>query len=271
MSIGCLAFPFPAVEEACEIDMTAESVTTKVERLEERVGNHIHFFWSVAAFQFLCLGGLLWLTLQTRTTVNGIAKVEANAPARIVASLLNNPVAGPSEAQANLAAAASVLQTAKIGKVKPDPEKLKAISDKLIDDQKQYPEMPQVWQTTGVFINYKFQVLLPSADEINKSAAGKNCRQQVKIPGSFRFEHCEINLEDIAFNISNVTANGQHVPFQFINCIVHYSGGPLPDAPMEFSNSILILHITVVPPKSAIEVMRQLAQADTLNHITLQG
>jgi hypothetical protein len=251
--------------------MAQDTLARTVGKLEERVKNHITFFWSVAAFQFLCLGGLLWLSLQTRTTVNGIAKVEANAPAQIVASLLNSPVTTSSEAQANLAAAASVLQSAKIGKIKPDSAKLKAISDKLIDDQNQYPELPQVWATTGIFINYKFQALLPSAAEIAAKSGGKVCGTQVKIPGTIRFENCELNLEDVAARFINVKENGQHVPIQFINCVVRYSGGALPDAPMEFQNSVLTFRITVVPSRKAINAMRQFAQTETVDRITIQG
>lgn len=264
-------YEFPPVPLESEENMaSAAELTTELGKLEERVANHIKFFWVVVGFGFVWLGVLTGLLYQTKTSVNGIAKVEANTPAQIVAALLNNPVTTEHDAQENLAAAASVLQTAKIGKVRPDPEKLKAISDRLIDDQSQYPEMPQVWQTTGVFINYKFQVLLPSVSE-RTAAVGKNCHQEASLPGAFHFEGCEVSLEDLASKYSHNTDNGKPVPFQFINCIVHYSGGALPDGPMEFSNSILVFQITAVPPRNATKAMQQLEQADVLDHITLQG
>jgi hypothetical protein len=72
-------------------------------------------------------------------SIHHVENAQANAPAQIVASLLNNPAATTSEAQANLAAASSVLQASKIGTSKPDLAKLKAISDKLLTDQEKYP------------------------------------------------------------------------------------------------------------------------------------
>jgi hypothetical protein len=254
-----------------EIDMAQDSLGIKVTRLEEKVQNHITFFWAVAAFQFLCLGGLLTLSLLTRSTVNGIAKVEANVPAQIVASLLNNPAATTSEAQANLAAASSVLQASKIGTSKPDAAKLKAISDKLLNDQEQYPELPQVWKTTGVFINYKFQALLPSAVEVEANAAAKTCKFSATIPGTIKFENCNVNLEEVAAHYINVRSNGQHVPIEFVSCLVRYNGGGLPDTPMHFINSILTFNVNIVPPRNAISAMRQLAQADTVSDFTIKG
>jgi hypothetical protein len=269
--MACLNFPLFTSEIRDENDMVQETLVTKVGKLEERVHNHITFFKWAFAGAFAWLAWITLLLFQTKSAVTNVAKTEANTPAQIVASLLNSPTATQSEAQANLAAAASVLQSSKIGKVKPDSTKLKAISDKLLDDQRQYPELPQVWQTTGVFINYKFQALLPSATAINEESAGKPCNEKFQVPGSIRFENCEINLEKVAADIHNVTSNGQHIPIRFANCVVHYSGGALPDAPMEFENSILTFHVEVVPPRNAINAMRQLAQANTLDHINIQG
>ena len=243
----------------------------RLDVLDERVTNHIKFFWVVVAFGFLWLGALTTLLIQTKSAVSGIALSQANVPAQIVASLLNNPVINQSEAQANLAAAASILKNTKIGKIKPDAAKLKAISDKLVDDQNQYPELPQVWKTPGVFINYKFQALLPSADKISRDAAGKTCHEHIIIPGTIGFENCEMNLEEVASRFSDNRVNGQLVPIKFVNCIVRYSGGALPDEPLEFQKSIMIFNITTVPPRKAIAAMRQLAQADTVYAFKIEG
>lgn len=270
--MACLNSPLFLPEVCDEIDMAnAAELTSRLDKLEERVANHIKFFWVALGAAILSVGGLALLILQTRSNVSGIATAQANAPAQIVTGLLNSPVSTQNDTEANLSAAASVLQTAKVGKVKPDAAKLRAISDKLIDDQRQYPEMPQVWATTGAFINYKFQALLATAVQVSASAAGKTCNLHVNLPGAIKYENCEVSLEDVASHFSNDTVNGEHVPIQFINCVVHYNGGGLPDAPMEFQNSILTFHVTVVPPRDAIDAMRQLAQAETFDRFKIKG
>lgn len=131
--------------------------------------------------------------------------------------------------------------------------------------------MPQVWNTTGVFINYKFQALLPSAATVEANAAPKTCQFRGTIPGSFKFKNCNVSLEEVASRYTNVTYNGQHVPIEFVNCLVSYNGGGLPDAPMHFLNSVLTFHVDTVPPRNAISAMRQLAEADTVSDFTIKG
>ncbi len=65
--------------------------------------------------------------------------------------------------------------------------------------------------------------------------------------------------------------NNEHVPIEFVDCIVHYSGGALPDAPMEFEHSIIEFHVNIVPPQRAMDAMRQIAEADALDRITIKA
>jgi hypothetical protein len=181
-----------------------------------------------------------------------------------VASLLNSSVTTPSEAQANLAAAASVLQSSKIGKIKPDSSQLKAISDKLVEDQNQYPELPQVWETTGVFINYKSEALLPASLKPASMAYGMDCGNggmNIK-NGVATFTNCEVSLDHLI--------NGA-ISINFIHCIVHYHGGPISPAPMTFYGSIFRFDVIGLPPPRGIHVLRELAATESIGNVTISG
>lgn len=270
--MACLNFLLYEFDSYDQTEKANEMTTaTDLAKLTEKVEGHIKLFTIVVSFGFVWLGVVSWVLWGIHGQLGNVEKAQANTPAQIVASLLNSPVTTVDEAQANLAAAASVLQSSKVGKVKPDSAKLRLISDKLEDDQNQYPGLPQVWATTGAFINYKFQALLPSATEISASVSSATCKRSGTMPGNFQFENCDISLEDVASQISGNKVNGQLVPIRFVHCILRYSGGNLPDEPLEIQNSLLIIQVTVVPPRKAIDAMRQLAQASVVEHITLNG
>jgi len=270
--MACLNFPLCVLNECEENEMaTNQDLTTRLDKLEERVANHITFFWGATALGFACMGALALLVYNTRSTVVQVAKAQANVPAQIVASLLSNPATTPSEAQANLAAAASVLKSTKVGKTKPDSVKLEAISDKLLDVQKQYPEMPQVWATTGAFINYKSEALLKNASQISETASPRPCTRAIGFQdgGGMTFTGCIISLEAAAGMMINVTFNGKPGRFIFKNCVVEYSGGALPDGPIIFENSVFRFSVNIVPTRRGTQTMLSIAKADNLNMITI--
>ncbi len=272
MSTDCLPLS-PLSIAACDTceGVMAETITTKLARLEERIDNHIKFFWVVVAFQFACLGGLLWLGLQSKSSINTIAKTEANAPAQIVASILSSRPSSPTEAAASLDAASAIFKTAKVGKTRPDASKLKNVAEQLTNAQNAFPDLPQVWNTTGAFIGYKFQALLPTAAKVREQVGGTACTTAIQLPGSLRFENCEVSLEDLARRFHRNTQNNHPAPFELVNCIVRYSGGALPDAPITFRNSLFIFEITAVPPRNAERLMNELARTDHIEQVSFSS
>jgi hypothetical protein len=62
---------------------TAAELTTIVARLDERVKNHIRFFWTAVAFGFLWLAALTGLVIHTSQSVDRVAKAQANAAAQL--------------------------------------------------------------------------------------------------------------------------------------------------------------------------------------------
>jgi hypothetical protein len=71
---------------------TAAELTTIVATLDERVKNHIRFFWTAVAFGFLWLAALTGLVIHTSQSVDRVTKAQANAAAQVGSSRLDRPV-----------------------------------------------------------------------------------------------------------------------------------------------------------------------------------
>jgi hypothetical protein len=63
-----------------------------VATLDERVKNHIRFFWTAVAFGFLWLAALTGLLVHTSQSVDRVAKAQANAGAQMGANRVDRPV-----------------------------------------------------------------------------------------------------------------------------------------------------------------------------------
>lgn len=244
----------------------AAELTRQVDRLEERVSNNIKFFWVVVGAGFIWLAAITGLLIRTNGTVNRVEQAQANAPAQIVASLLNKPTTSRSELSDDLNAVSTILRSSKLTPKKPDPSTVKSVAAKLSAVQQQYPDLAQVWETTGVFINYKSKEL-PSSATLGITK-GSHCEMTVGRDGAV-FSNCEVTLEDLAQRMHNITINGSPAPFRFINCIIYYSGGPIPAKTLTFVNSIFRFSVPVVPSREGMIAMEQLTTADIGNTVEI--
>ncbi|HEY5175524.1 MAG TPA: hypothetical protein VII95_08175 [Terriglobales bacterium] len=238
------------------------SVNEKVAILEERVSNHIKFFWVVVAFGFAWLGAITVLVYHTNTTVGRVEKAQADAPTRIVAGLLNNLNVPTAQMTVNLEAVSTVLQNSRVGRIKPDRTSLKTVADKISDVQRQYPDLIQAWQATGAFIGYKSEAIAPDLSKVLSVANHPSCEERMD-PDGWTISNCETSLEDVALRIRNTRINGKPATFKFVNCIMHYSGGPLPGYQLTFYNCILRFQVQTVPSREAMIAMQQLTTSES--------
>jgi hypothetical protein len=261
--LDCPTPDFITLPPEGDLDMaTAAELTTTVATLAERVTNHIRFFWVVVTFSFTWLGVITGLLIQTKGTIDHVAQSQANTPAQIVASLLNKPAASRDELVANLNAVSTILQASKPTLKRPDPSVVKNVAAKLSDVQQQYPDLPQVWQSTGAFINYK-SVALTTA------FASTGCTEALRDSG-WVLSNCEVHLEDLIEGTGSGVVNGVPVSFVFINCIVRYKGGPLRGPRrLTFINCDFRFNITTIPPREGMRALRQLTMASTDSPIEL--
>jgi hypothetical protein len=246
------------------------SVSERLGVLEEKVTNHIKFFWVVVGAGFLWLGALSTFYVLTNRNLSNVAQLQADAPSRVVISLLGQ-TSSREEAETRLSAAASVIQSAKVGSVRPDAEALKSVSDKLATAQGQYPELPQVWEATAAFVTYKSEVSLPPNSKIEQLAKGRSCTATVTIDSGLVYKDCEVSLEDAARQFGHNLYNGKQVPFVFENSIVHYYGGEIPKGPMRFLGCLLIFDVPNVPPPNALAALRTLTAANLSEAVEISG
>ena len=170
--MACSNFPLSIAEVGAQDDMaTATELTILLATLNEKVANHIKFFWVVVSFGFVWLAALSALDVHINKNVDGIATAQANAPAQIATAILSKPVSSPVEVQTSLSAVSTILNSAKKGSKAPAASELQPISVKLSRFQEDYPNLLQVWQTTGEFI--KLQVRCSSS---RKWLAPGKCR-----------------------------------------------------------------------------------------------
>ena len=233
----------------------AAELTTQVATLEERVINHIRFFWAVIAIGFSCLLGITLLLIHTNGAVSRVEQAQANAPAQIVASLLNKPATSRGELAADLNAVSTIFQSTKVSLKKPDSRSLNTVATKLSEVQKQYPDLPQVWQATGAFINYR-------SGPLSTQPSGTRCKENLETAG-WVFSNCEVALEELAEHIQNNMVNGAPAPFTFINCTVHYRGGAIPAKRLTFVNCVFRFEVPAIPTPAGIVAMSQLTTADS--------
>lgn len=249
-----LEFPSDILEEN---GMANPSVTSRV--LEERVNNHIMFFKIALSGVFIWLGWITVLMFQTKSAVTNIAKVEANAPAQIATAILRSPAKTPEQATDSLAAVSAVLKTAHPEKHRLSPSALTPVSERLAAIARTYPELPQVWQTTGTFIQYKSEALVPEATRILQVAQNKTCK--VELGARVLFSNCQLSLEEVASHYQNNIYNGHQAPFVFVKCIVIYTGGNLPYGSLIFRDCLFRFDIQKVPSPYGQSIMMLLASS----------
>jgi hypothetical protein len=243
---------------------TAAELTITVAALEERVKNHIKFFWVVVAFGFAWLGAITVLLIQTKGTVATIAQAQANTPVRIVANLLSGSTTSISELAANLNATSTILQTARVGPKKPDPAALQTVSSKLAEAQNQHPDLPQVWQATSAFINYRSEITFPNTLRLLEFAKPSNCKAS--------FGQAQDGVFTVTFTFCDLAIDGspQNASYaRFVNSIVHYSGGPIWAQKVILQNCILRFEVPSVPSREGVLAMRQLTTAADDANVTL--
>jgi hypothetical protein len=241
-------------------------MATNVATLEERVNNHIAGFKAAIAGGFAWLAVLSLLLYNIRTDVKGIAVAQADAPARVVAQVLSQPQTSGAGLASNLNAASAILQSSKLGKVKPGGSALVAVSSKLSEIQDREPNLPSVWDATGAFINYRSASIARGG--IPVSPTGR-CLVGLGVTDRLvtTVSNCEMDLDTFP---STTAINGNYPEYQCFNCIVRYSGGPIYASALRFIDCIFRFDIHGVPSHEGIKALQKLTSDGYERDITLK-
>ena len=248
---------------AAELTKLLGDQTSKIAVLEERIANHITFFrWASTA-------ALAWLSFMSLTlynmngTMGKLGKDQASIPARTAQALLKVPIKSKEAAASTFGAVSAVLRSASGKNGKPDLSVVKNIAPYLVEAQKKYPDVPQVWQATSAFINYKSDISLSSNAPAFKSA-GKDCSLSIApSAGGVIFKNCEDSLEDAERRAGNTRwTDGRLMDIVFINCIVHYEGGLLQPRSIVFLKSLLRFDVSHPSSESTAMALEKITSVD---------
>jgi hypothetical protein len=191
----------------------AAELTTQVARLEERVANHIKFFWGAVAAGFLWLSLLSLLLYHINDTANRIATNQAtdiNALS-IRENLTEYAIAKPDDLKNDLPKVDSNLQAARKHKVKVAPPVLSNLQAKLSAME---PSTAEYWPVAAQFISYRSQVNIGTAFQTLSRPDMPNCTDNPPTPMEYHMTaEEEKSLKDSARPNPN-----QFIPALYENC-----------------------------------------------------
>jgi hypothetical protein len=151
-----------------------------------------------------------------------------------------------------------ILSKAKTGKQKPDQSVVQNVARRLLGDQEEFADMPEVWKTTGDFINYKFAAYLSASFKPDLGKALSFDCESINPRGALGtvFEGCNLDLEGIAAPSAI-----------FSKCVIRYHGGPIKIREMRFLNCVFDVRISTVPSTQGVVFMKQLARASDTSSV----
>jgi len=241
---------------------TAQELTSTISTLTERVTNHISAGKWVAGVFGAWLVGLSIAIYHINGTISDVARLQADSTSKVVGELLAHPPSTPKgDVSDELKAASVILAKAKIGKQKPDIAVVKNVANRLIGDQTEYPDLPQVWKTTGDFINYKYEAYLQDHVKADiQGAYSLSCESIANTRVGYVFNHCNVDLEAIAGD-----------RFIFYKCVLRYRGGAISIKHMDFVDCVFDVNVNAVPPIQGTRMMRQLAEANDTSKVSVSS
>jgi hypothetical protein len=251
-------------------------LTSRLDILEERVKNHIKFFWTIVAAGFVCLGALALLVYNTRPTVGGDARLvhELEAPK------------SPQQLQANLSTITAEIQTARVEGRRPNPRRTELLSVALSKVVEHNPDLSEAWSTTAELISYRSQTMRPAPKQLPRCDL-KGIKPEVKsrtlsdgglriYPG-FYLSNCSLKLEDVpplalsgkelpkSFPIQTPAEGKIEFPLYLSDGEVIYGGGPItPNAGFVFSHCSFDIKTDGVPNPSARAILEAALKNEAL-------
>jgi len=89
--------------------------------------------------------------------------------------------------------------------------------------------------------------------------------------GGMIFRNGEATIHDCRINLSRAVGGEGLRGITFINTVVDYDGGSVPNAPMFFYNCSFQFNVPVVPPPRGAQTMRLLAGSPSMQSIQIPG
>ncbi len=272
MAVVCAEIDHFTEPEAPDMANAAE-LTTRVEVLEERVGNYVKFVWAVVGVFFVCLCGIGGVLLHLSSDVSYIkGHLEINTA---TAAIQNAVSAHDSTALSYLKDARVAIKKAKEQSLPINPDLVLRVAEKAINVASKEPSEPaktEAWQTVQDAVNYASSRIASPRLEATTFSDCLATGTAVAIPDKDRkhatfiprtvFRNCVLQLDRPDPN--NPLISVLLAPATFENCIVRYDGGyPVLVGTLIFRNCLFILDLKG-PPVPAGRIFTQTLLASDL-------
>lgn len=240
-----------------EIEIFEVPEKTTVAVLEERLYSHEVQFRSVVGVAIAWLAALSLAMYNMNGTLGRVEIAQADAPEKTVAAVLARSQGSRSEMAGGLAAAATILKTTKPPTVNPQSGVIKDVIVEIVKAQTTYPDLPETWQATTAFVNYKSTATLPTTVEAAlHRAAQLDCSGNGRMTtsgGTVIISGCALDLEH-AVKADKVL---------FVDSVIRYHGGQIPVTHATFRNCVFEFDISGEPSAAAKTLLSQLTSATT--------
>jgi hypothetical protein len=244
-----------------------------VAALEERVNNHIKFFWVVVAAGFAWMGAITLLLIHVNGTASSLARTQTRVEIGLIRQNIQDYAALPAnEFKGTLPDLSSAIAAAKQKNVKVSPKVIGDLQEKLIEST----GSPNFWPAAAEFISYRsalthedianFRKTMPRCLDLQPHPATtaeaiSPGEQTVKINPAY-YEDCQLQL-DSPREDEMISFWAQRAPaLTFRHCLVIYQGGAvrleLGNWPLTFENCLWDLVVSEKPPASGQKVTETL-------------
>jgi hypothetical protein len=218
----------PLISDCSDSESDLANVPQKFAALEERVANHIKFFWAAVACGFAWLAILSTLIYQMNGTVNHIDKTQTSTNEDLTKRVV----------AAELITLKSTFDTAQqTHEIFPEPQ----LADYKQTLQKSPSSSPGYWTTVASLINYQSFVDQALGEAPDPSKVSQPCG----MVGPKAHNNTFIGLPTSDCLVELDTENFENVTFR--NSVIHYKGGPVSLISVRFVNCRFVLDIPRTP------------------------
>jgi hypothetical protein len=222
------------------------SEMAKIDVLEERLSNHIKFFWRICAGIIIALGYIAYSLYQINGRLSNVDGLEGRVTTAELKSQAALPIA---DFQKSLPDLKSAVISARKSGITISPAVISDIQNKL---QATPPTATDFWPTVSEFVSYRSAF---SVSDIQKLKSLPNCKGPYidafsqgitkegtpvgpQIPTKIEERDCKLILDNI---------EAGHMTYT--NCFVEYSGGPIKRLDdVTFQNCVFEFSIPSSPP-----------------------
>lgn len=249
-----------------------------VATLEERVTNHIKFFWVVVGFGFVWLSGLTLVIYHINDTANRIAKNQAGIENSFVSQSLAIYAALPlDEFKTKLPDIASAITKAKQQRATAPPRVVDELQSKLALTE---TSAPYFWPTVAVLITYHSSSVVGSVQDWSRQFLPCRTPQDLDSQPNANVQKLSPDGKPIGPKIPilreggldcYVELDGQKISrWDCTRCLVKYSGGPLSMRDVNFNDCLFVLDFrSQQPPSPDGQLLSRMLLTSELKYVTI--